>query len=88
METKYLKYFLGWINTAEGGGVLHTQPHPFHRIHSEETWREEKKSFPNKQVIVRTRTRVFFMLAWWVAHPEDDVLVFPEFFSLPLPPLL
>lgn len=49
-------------------------------------WKEEKKSFPNKQVIVRTRTRVFFMLAWWVVHPEDDVLVFPELFSLPLPP--
>ena len=83
METKYLKYFLGWINTAEGGGIKSYRPSPilFHCIHSRGHARKRKKSFPNKQVIVNNQNTHIFSDSR-ILHPEDDVIVLA---GLPLP---
>lgn len=70
METKHLKYFLGWINTAEGESeVLHAQPYPFHRAHGPGTREEEEKPFPNK----RNCKQPEHTLARWAARPEHNV---------------
>lgn len=83
METKYLKYFLGWINTAEGGGKSLTGPAPsFFTVYTARGHaRKRKKSFPNKRVIVNNQNTHIFSGSR-IPHPEDDVVVFAGF---PLP---
>lgn len=69
METKYLKYLLGWINTAEGKKKNHTRPAPSFLLYTQLGDVEGREEIPPEQIIVNPQN-IHILKGSMVVHPS------------------